>query len=108
VQCCNLCWLADPAWAAYERNGDKDALATSQARTFRANYAPALAGALTGPRHGAFGDRLESGLNRRLANHPTRVNSFVQTIVLAKQVSASLRPPAEDQGDWESWKGGLA
>jgi hypothetical protein len=83
--------LTDVAWTDYERDGNKDALATKHALFFRSGFMPSLAGALTRVRAGNsmalknFGDRLEHGLKRRVAREPAAMHSFVQTIVLAKQ-----------------------
>lgn len=64
-------------------------LATQHTRFFRSAFAPSLACALMGAGEnetgGAFADRLEDGLRRRLATRPAPLHSFVQTIVLAKQ-----------------------
>jgi hypothetical protein len=82
--------LADGAWTDYERDGNKEALATKQALFFRSVFMPSLASALERVRSGdaealrIFGDHLEAGLKRRLASQPAAMHSFVQTIVLAK------------------------
>jgi hypothetical protein len=93
VEHCDLSPLPDAAWIDYERDGNRDLLATRHARFFRAVFAPSLASALTGvgngASNGAFADRLEDGLKRRLANRPGPLHSFVQTIVLAKRDSAA-------------------
>ena len=90
---CELSALPDAGWAEYERDGDKEMLAARQARFFRSAFVPSLACALTGASSngacGAFADRLEETLKRRLANHPGPLNSWVQTIVLAKQSPGS-------------------
>lgn len=81
--------LPDAAWNEYERDGNKEALATKHALFFRSVFMPSLAAALV--RAGdaealhLFGDRLEAGLKRRLSNRPVPMHSFVQTIVLAKR-----------------------
>lgn len=83
--------LPDNAWRDYERDGNREALATKHALFFRSVFMPSLASALTRVRDGdaealrEFGDRLEAGLRRRLASRPTAMHSFVQTIVLAKR-----------------------
>jgi hypothetical protein len=83
--------LPDNAWRDYERDGNREALATKHALFFRSVFMPSLASALTRVRDGdaealrEFGDRLEAGLRRRLASQPTAMHSFVQTIVLAKR-----------------------
>jgi len=82
--------LPDGAWTDYERDGNKEALATKQALFFRSVFMPSLASALDRVRLGdaealrIFGDRLEAGLKRRLASQPAAMHSFVQTIVLAR------------------------
>jgi hypothetical protein len=82
--------VTDLAWTEFEKNGDTKTLATKHALFFRSVFAPSLAVALTRVRAGdadalgAFGDRLESGLRRRLESQPEPMHSFVHTIVLAK------------------------
>jgi hypothetical protein len=84
--------LPDAAWTDFQRDGDQEALANRHALFFRAVFVPSLASALDLVRSGdseaarIFGDRLEAGLKRRLASQPAPMNSFVQTIVLAKAV----------------------
>jgi long-chain acyl-CoA synthetase len=109
VECCDLSELADPTWAGYERDGDKDLEAARMAQIFRATYAPSLACALTGARNGAgraFADRLESGLKRRVANQPVPLHAFVQTMVLAKQVSTEVVTQRRACADRSRSKGG--
>jgi SAM dependent carboxyl methyltransferase len=83
--------LPDAAWNDYARDRNKEALATKHALFFRSVFMPSLASALTRVRAGdaealrIFGDRLEAGLKRRLANQPAAMHSLVQTIVLAKR-----------------------
>jgi hypothetical protein len=87
-----LAVLEDAAWADYQRDGDKEALATKHARFFRSIFVPSLASSLA--RAGdaewccAFGDRMENGLRLRLVKQPAALHSFVSTIVLAKQNGA--------------------
>ena len=86
--------LTDIPWTEYERDGDRAALATKHALFFRAIFMPSLAGALDrvragdAPALGAFADRLQQGLERRVASQPAAMHSLVQTMVLAKQSSA--------------------
>jgi hypothetical protein len=90
VEDCEISVLPDAAWADYQRDGDKEALATKHALFFRSVFMPSLASALTRVRDGdgealrSFADRLQDGLTRRLAGQPASTDSFVQTIVLAK------------------------
>jgi hypothetical protein len=85
--------LADSRWADYERDGDREALAASQALFFRSIFVPTLASALTRVRagdaqaFGEFADRVEARLRQRLAMQPAPLHSVVETIVLAKQSS---------------------
>jgi hypothetical protein len=84
------CVLKDPAWASYEIDGDKDALAAKHAMFFRSIFTPTLASFLDKERAGepdaslAFADRLTGGLKRRLAASPAPMDSLVQIIVAAK------------------------
>jgi hypothetical protein len=88
VEHCETNAVADAAWAAYERDGNKEEVANKHALFFRATFAPTLAGALAhnsdAERSRAFCDRLESGLKQRLAGKPQPINSLVATIVFAK------------------------
>jgi hypothetical protein len=82
--------LPDAAWADYQSNGDKEAMATKNALFFRTVFMPSLASALTRVKSGdsqafrRFADRLQDGLTRRLTIEPTPMDMFVQTIVIAK------------------------
>jgi SAM dependent carboxyl methyltransferase len=82
--------LPDAAWADYQSNGDKEAMATRNALFFRAVFMPSLASALTRVRGGdsealrSFADRLQDGLTHRLTIDPTPMDMFVQVIVFAK------------------------
>jgi hypothetical protein len=84
------CVLEDPAWAAYEVDGDMDALAAKRAMFFRSIFTPTLASYLDRAREGDAGavthftDRLTAGLRRRLAADPTPMHSLVQVVVVAK------------------------
>ena len=87
---CEILVLPDVVWAEYQVDGDKESLARKQALFFRSVFMPSLASALTRVRAGdgealrSFADRLQDGLMRRLASHPVRTDSLVETIVLAK------------------------
>ena len=82
--------LPDAAWADFERDENKEALATKHALFFRSVFVPSLASALASLGAGnaaaisAFGDQIEQRLKRRLASHPAPTHSFVQIIVLVK------------------------
>jgi long-chain acyl-CoA synthetase len=91
VECCELSRLSDPAWVAYEHDGNKEALATSRARLFRATFAPSLACALTdAAKNVQFADRLEVLLKQRLINQTKPMHSFVQSMVLTKKGGVSI------------------
>jgi hypothetical protein len=68
--------LPDASWIDYERDGDKDTLATKHALFFRSVFMSTLASALDHVRSGdaealrVFGDRLEAALKRCLASQP--------------------------------------
>jgi hypothetical protein len=87
VELCEVISLPDAAWAEYEQDGSKEALATKRARFFRSAFAPSLECALTSAGNGTarFADRLESGLTRRLATHPAPLHSLVQVLIAAKR-----------------------
>jgi hypothetical protein len=83
--------LAEPAWAEYQRDGDKEALAARHTHFFRSIFVPSLASALTRVRAGDaaaagdFGDQIEQRLKRRLARQTEATLSYVQVIVLSKK-----------------------
>jgi SAM dependent carboxyl methyltransferase len=87
---CGLHPLPDAAWPDYERDGDAKALATRHALFFRAVFVPSLGGALNRVREGdphtynTFADRLQQRMIKRLAANPAPIDSFVQTMVLAR------------------------
>jgi SAM dependent carboxyl methyltransferase len=84
------CVLQDPAWDAYEADGDKDALATKRAMFFRSVFSPTLASYLDKANAGdgnaavAFADRLTRGLKYRLVADPAPMHSLVQIVVVMK------------------------
>jgi hypothetical protein len=88
VEHCELSKVPDPAWADYKRDGNKEALVKRQTLFFRSIFVPSLASTLADEkaRH-AFADSFEQTLRRRLAERPSPTHSFVQTIVLAKQIT---------------------
>jgi hypothetical protein len=92
VECCELFPLPDSTWADYERDRNKEALASKHALFFRAIFVPSLALSLTHAhdpeqRH-IFADRFENGLKQRLAKDPAPLHSFVQIFVVAKRAFA--------------------
>jgi hypothetical protein len=85
--------VPDSAWAQYNIDGNKEALAAKRALFFRSVFAPSLASAL-GPALptnsnalASFAGQLEQHLKRRMASHLAAIHSLVQVIVLAKQHS---------------------
>jgi len=87
VEACDMFVLPDAAWVDYQRDGDKEALATKHALFFRSIFVPSLASALARDPEvlRAFADRLQERLIRRLASRPAAIQSFVQAIVVVKQ-----------------------
>jgi hypothetical protein len=92
VEDCELLSLPDAAWLEYQKDGDAEALATKQALFFRAVFVPSLASALGRVRVGDaqaiqdFSDRLYDRLKTGLIRNPTAMDSFIEVIVVAKQV----------------------
>ncbi len=88
VEHCDVYAVEDVAWRDYERDGDAGALAAKRASFFRVTYGPTLAGALSSEndpeRRRTFLEKLEDGVRRRQAEHPSPMNSFIAGIVLAK------------------------
>jgi SAM dependent carboxyl methyltransferase len=88
VECCEMKELADPGWADYERDRNREALVGKQAGFYRSAFAPTLASWLTRADDAEvrrmFADRLERGLRERLTDEPAPINSLVETIVFAK------------------------
>jgi SAM dependent carboxyl methyltransferase len=83
--------LSDSAWAEYQVNGDKHALANKQALFFRAVFMPSLAAGLDetlgrdGATYSSFADDLQLRLTHRLSDNPVDADTTVQTIVMMKQ-----------------------
>lgn len=90
--------VTDAAWDQYDRDRDKEALATRRALFFRAIFAPSLACALSparagnGNSPGIFADQLEQRLKRRLASHDAAMRSLAQSILLAKPIDPIENP----------------
>jgi len=83
--------LPDTAWIQYERDGNKEALATKHALFFRSIFMPSLSLALCQVRADVadaariFGDCLETKLKRRLTDQPRAMHSLVQILGLTKR-----------------------
>jgi SAM dependent carboxyl methyltransferase len=90
VEHCDLSGLPDAAWVDYERDANREILATRHAAFFRAIFVPSLASALidSGKRQ-QFADAVEQKLRRMVADEPAPIHSYVQTIVLAKRDAVS-------------------
>ena len=86
--------VPDPARADFESDRNEEALARKHALFFRSVFVPSLALSLTDAHDAeqlcAFADRFQSRLKRRLLNRPVLLDSFVQIMVIAKQIV--LRP----------------
>jgi len=98
VEHCDLSELPDATWADFQRDSNKEVLASRRAAFFRAIFVPSLASAIPDPaRRLSFADHLEQKLKQRLAVDPAPLHSFVQTMVLAKAASTSGTVAAADQ-----------
>ena len=87
VEHCELFDLPDAAWAEYQLDGNVQALVSRHAGFFRAIFVPSLATAIgDAGRRQAFTDCLEQKLRHRLSERLEPFDSFVQVVVLAKQV----------------------
>jgi hypothetical protein len=95
VESGDLASVADGAWAQYERDGDAGALATKNALFFRSVFVPSLAlhvaATQNGERRRDFADRFSDALKKRLVHQPAPLQSFVHTLVLARNTSAPTR-----------------
>jgi len=92
VEYCDLVTNADPTWATYEQNGNREAMAARRASIFRATFAPSLACGLTDPAaSSAFADHLENALKQRLTNNLIPFKTLLQMVVIAKQSGKSDR-----------------
>jgi len=95
VEDCELFDLPDAAWTDYQLDGNVDSLGSRHAAFFRTVFVPSLASVISEVKERlAFADRLEQKLKRRLCERPAPFHSFVQTMVLAKQVTPSARSNA--------------
>ena len=88
VEQCDLLPLPDPAWAAYEHDGNEEMLASRHALFFRSIFVPSMALSLADAddeeQRITFADRFESRLKRRMSEQPTALHSLVQIFVVAK------------------------
>jgi SAM dependent carboxyl methyltransferase len=95
VEHCELLDLPDAAWTDYQLDGNVESLGSRHAAFFRAIFVPSLASAISdAATRLAFANRMEQKLKRRLCERPAPIHSFVQTMVLAKQVTPSARSNA--------------
>ena len=84
--------LPDAAWTEYERDANKELLASRHAGFFRSIFVPSLASALIDSgRRQVFADAMEQKLVRRMVEQPAPFHSFVQTMVLAKRAPVQLQ-----------------
>ena len=100
VESCELLQLPDSAWADYEEDGNVEAFATKHTLFFRSIFVPSLALGLQGSQHPErrriFADQFENRLKRRLSNEPARLDSLVQTLIVAKE------DPLGRSADWKN------
>jgi hypothetical protein len=79
----------DAAWVDYNGHAKVEISAARQAQFFRSAFLPTLARALNRADEAEacaiFGDRLEARLKQRLTSQPSPLDSFVQTMILAKE-----------------------
>jgi len=80
VEECEIKQITDHAWLDYQRDGDAETLARSQARFFRAVFTPSLAAGLETNRQAGFAEELQERMIRRLTKDPTPADTAVQTI----------------------------
>jgi hypothetical protein len=86
IEQCELFGLPDAAWTEYERDANRELLASRHAGFFRSIFIPSLASALTNSaKERVFADAMERKLVRRMVEQPVPFHSFVQTMVLAKR-----------------------
>jgi hypothetical protein len=86
VERCEVFEVPDAAWTDYERDENKELLASQHAGFFRSVFVPSLASVLSGSgKRQVFADAMDQKLKRRLVDQPAPFHSFVQTIVLAKE-----------------------
>jgi len=90
VEECEAQLLPNPGWLDYQRDGDAEALARTQAAFFRAVFTPSLAAALDSIQQRNFADQLQERMVWRLTADPMPANTAVQTIVLAKSAPSEV------------------
>jgi hypothetical protein len=83
--------VPDVAWIEFQQDRDAPAFARKRAAFFRAVFVPSMSQALASTRGAAerqmFADRLENGVQRRIAANPASLENMVGIIVLNKQVN---------------------
>jgi SAM dependent carboxyl methyltransferase len=91
VEHCEVTGLPDAAWTDYERDTNKELLASRHAGFFRSVFVPSLASAVTDEKkRAAFADAMDQKLKRRIMGQPVPMHSFVQTMVLRKQGATGI------------------
>jgi SAM dependent carboxyl methyltransferase len=87
VEHCEVFGLPDTAWTDYERDANRELLVSRHAGFFRSIFVPSLASVFSGSeKRQAFADAMDEKLKRRMIDQPAPFHSFVQTIVLAKDI----------------------
>jgi hypothetical protein len=92
VEHCEVTRLPDAAWTDYERDTNKELLASRHASFFRSIFVPSLASALSdSEKKQIFADGMEQKLVRSMVEQPAPFHSFVQMMVLAKKAPLQLQ-----------------
>jgi SAM dependent carboxyl methyltransferase len=83
--------VPDVAWIEFQQDRDAAAFASKRAAFFRAVFVPSMSQALA-PTRGVeerqeFADRLEEGVQRRIASNPASLENMVGIVVLNKQAT---------------------
>ncbi|WP_341313042.1 SAM-dependent methyltransferase [Paraburkholderia sp. IMGN_8] len=88
VEHCECVAQPDDIWDEYQRDGDREQMASRYAAFYRATFVPSLLLALgqpgDEPRKRALSDRFEQLLRQRLMAAPARLDALVETLVLAQ------------------------
>jgi SAM dependent carboxyl methyltransferase len=85
---CEVFTGPDPVWDDYQRHHDRQRVAAHQAGFFRAAFGPTFANALNGDRsatdRAAFIDKLEQGVEHRVAANPVATRQIIGVMMITK------------------------